>query len=315
MKLFIDNFIKYMELQGKRPTTANNYRLYLSRFAEYFHEPLEKITYQAVVDYQSWLNRKGFSGATTSYHITALKSFVKYLHKMGVDTIASDCIDIPKFMRQSIEVLSPEELEKILKAADPRDKYKLRDRAILEVLSCSGLRVAELTNLKVTDISLSSKEIRVRNGKGNKDRVTFLSNNAAYYLGKYLSVRVNDSEYAFNSSHAGNISPRSIQRMVIKYAREVGITRKISPHAFRHFTATNLLNRGMGLRSVQEILGHSSVATTQIYTHVTNSKLKEQYNEASMRKRKRDDISKRMESLEQKLDKIMECLSSLKIAS
>ncbi|MBU1092205.1 tyrosine-type recombinase/integrase [Patescibacteria group bacterium] len=216
---------------------------------------------------------------TQNYHIIALRAFLKFLAKQDVKTLAAEKIELSKISQRQVDFLSPDELDSIFNAVPHNDKIdSLRDLVILTVLFSTGLRVSELTSLKRKSIDLKRGEFMVR-GKGDKPRVVFLSSEARNLLDQYFSKRTDNAESAF-ISHTGSakhyaLTPRSIQRIVQKYATSAGIAKKVTPHILRHSFATDLLINGADIRSVQAMLGHSSITTTQIYTHITNKHLKE----------------------------------------
>jgi len=311
----VQNFLEYLEIEkGRSQLTIRNYHLYLKKFLNWLNEAgPQKISSPSEINldlihrYRLWLNRQKIRGektlslVTQNYYLIALRSFLKYLAKNDVQALAPEKIELAKTGERQITFLEGQDLEKFLAAPfqiDQPEIIKFRDKAILELLFSTGLRVSELTNLKRDDINLKKDEFTVR-GKGGKWRIVFLSNQAKYWLKKYLEAR-NDLEPALFVRHdrAGrklgnkktkkqnNLTPRSVQRLVKKYAKVAGITRKITTHTLRHSFATDLLTGGADLRSVQALLGHASVNTTQIYTHVTDQHLKEVYQAFHGRRRK-----------------------------
>lgn len=293
----ITDFLEYMEIEKNRSqATIRNYDFYLRRFAEMtkVHSPSD-ITADLVRQYRLQLNHlpnKDLQGQlkkkTQNYHMIALRSFLKYLAKRDIDTLAPEKIELAKQEDRQVEFLEGSELEELLEAPMKHAEgvIQLRDRAILELLFSTGLRVSELANLKIKDINLKREEFSVR-GKGSKIRVVFLSQQAKYWLEKYLAARHDVSPYMFVAldraksgradGDANPLTTRSIERIIAKYARAVGIMKKITPHTLRHSFATDLLRNGADIRSVQSMLGHASITTTQIYTHVTDERLKEVY--------------------------------------
>lgn len=280
----IRDYLSYLATRGNRPGTVTNYGLYLRRFADFAGNiDIRALTLPKIMEYQQHVNGNGFAGSTKTYHSVALRAFFKYLNKIGFNNISSLAIELPKFRRKEVEYLTQDEVTRILKAADPLKNCEIRDRAILEVLASTGCRVQELTHLKIADVNLANREIRIINGKEGRDRVVFLTNSAVHFLREYLERRKNEqSEYLFHSGVNGSsITTRSIERLVEKYGKLAGVApNKCHPHAFRHALGTSLLQRGADLRSVQEILGHQSPETTAIYTHVTNSSLKKAFDSA-----------------------------------
>lgn len=290
-ELLLD-YIEHIEVEGGRSSnTASNYSLYLERFIEFTDDiVVEKITSEIIRKYRLWLNRyknnngDELSTITQSYHLIALRGFLGYLSKRDIPSLSSDKIELPKTSRRQVTFLHYDEVEQLLTQIDTDSEAGLRDRAIVELLFSSGLRVSELINLNREHINITRREFMVR-GKGQKDRPVFVSESASFHVNNYLQKR-NDSlpplfiSYSRNSETTTSgdcrrLGARSIQRIINKYARLAGITKHVSPHTMRHSFATDLLMNGADLRSVQAMLGHSSIATTQIYTHVTDKHLRE----------------------------------------
>lgn len=289
-ELLID-FVEYIEVErGRSQKTAENYHHYLQRLVEFSDDiQVEKIDDNLIRKWRLWLNRyqdvhgDNLSKSTQSYHLIALRSFLKYCSKRNLEVMAADRIELPKTQRKEVTFLTPQELERLLTQPDTSKEQGLRDRAILELLFCSGLRVSELTKLNRDHVNLKTQEFMVR-GKGQKDRPIFISDDASLWLEAYLKMRKDNLQPMFirysgsknvtNDGQYLRLTPRSVQRMIKSYALKAGITKKVSPHTLRHSFATDLLMNGADLRSVQELLGHSNIATTQIYTHVTNPHLK-----------------------------------------
>lgn len=288
----IMDFVESLEVErGRSQKTAENYHLYLERLVEFAGDiEVDKITSELIRKYRLWLNRyvnevgDNLSILTQNYHLIALRSFLKYCSKRDIPTLSPDKIELPKVKRRQVSFLTTEETERLIEAVDINATSGLRDRAILELLFSSGLRVSELTNLNRDHINLNRGEFMVR-GKGQKDRPVFVSPEATEWLAKYLATRTDQAIPLF-IRHSGfktgdergesfRLTPRSVQRLVQRYASLAGITKHVSPHTLRHSFATDLLMNGADLRSVQSMLGHSNIATTQVYTHVTDQHLKE----------------------------------------
>ena len=286
------DFIEYLEVEGGRmPKTAENYKFYLDRFIEFTGDiPVADITPEILRKYRLWLNRheddrgNTLSMITQSYHLIALRGFLRYLMRRDIPSMSPDKIELPKVHRKQVTFLHFDEVTRLLEQRNCSDEVGLRDRAIIELLFSSGLRVSELVNLNRDHVNTTRREVMVR-GKGQKDRPVFISKSAAEWVERYLDARTDTLAPLF-LSYSKNVSPsmdgdfrrlhaRSIQRLVQKYARLAGITKHVSPHTMRHSFATDLLMNGADLRSVQSMLGHSSIATTQIYTHVTDAHLKD----------------------------------------
>ncbi len=289
----IGDFIEHLEVEGGRAVrTTENYQRYLERFMEFTGDiTVDKITTEVVRKYRLWLNRyENESGhnlalITQNYHLIALRGFLIYLSRRDIPSLNADKIVLPKTVRQQVTFLHFDEVTRLIEQINTSDEQGLRDRAIVELLFSSGLRVSELVNLNRDHINLKRREFMVR-GKGQKDRPVFVSTGAAEHVGNYLEARQDSLiplflSYSRNHGQASTsgdyrrLSARSIQRMISQYARLAGITKHVSPHTMRHSFATDLLMNGADLRSVQAMLGHSNISTTQIYTHVTDQHLKD----------------------------------------
>lgn len=289
----IMDFLEYLEVeQNRSKKTAENYHHYLMRLEEFAGDiEVKKINDDLIRKWRLWLNRlkdehgNPLSKTTQSYHLIALRSFVKYLLKRGIESTPPQNIELPRVKRPQVTFLAKDEVERLLEQPDTVTESGLRDRAILELLFSGGLRVSELVKLDKDHVNISRGEFTVR-GKGQKDRPVFISKRAAHYLGEYINKRKDQASplfirYSGSQSETSTdgqfrrLSVRSIQRLVNKYALKAGITKHVSPHTLRHSFATDLLINGADIRAVQEMLGHSDISTTQIYTHVTNKRLKE----------------------------------------
>ena len=294
MSELILDYIEHLEVEGGRSAkTAENYRLYLERFVEFTEDiKVELITAEVIRKYRLWLNRyknaadDDLATITQSYHLIALRGFLGYLSQRDIVSMAPNKIILPKVSRKQVTFLHYDEVERLISGIDIGSEAGLRDRAIVELLFSSGLRVSELTNLNRDHVNTRRREFMVR-GKGQKDRPVFISEVAADWVDRYLDAR-QDSLAPLFISYSKNVepttsgdfrrlTPRSIQRMVSKYALLAGITKHVSPHTMRHSFATDLLMNGADIRSVQSMLGHSSITTTQVYTHVTDEHLREVY--------------------------------------
>ncbi len=241
------------------------------------------IDQEAVREYRLYVNRLGDRNGrelkknTQNYHLLALRAFLKYLAFRSIPSLSPEKVSIAKIGDRQITFLKSEELDMMLKAGEPKARSSLRDRTILEVLFSTGLRVSELAALSIFDLSFERGEIAIL-GKGKKVRIVFLSESALGWIKKYLGARGadrSDDSPLFLSNRGERLTVRSIERVVEKAAKVAGITKNVSPHTLRHSFATDLLMSGADIRSVQSLLGHSSVATTQIYTHVTDQHLRE----------------------------------------
>ena len=289
------DYIEHLEVErGRSSKTAENYRLYLERFIEFTGDiPVDKITTEVLRKYRLWLNRYvNYNGdsmetITQSYHLIALRGYLTYLSKRDIATLSPDKIELPKVSRKQVTFLTYEEIARLLDSI-PGDEepQNLRDRALIELLFSSGLRVSELVGLNRDHVNTQRREFMVR-GKGQKDRPVFISQSAADQITAYLATRSDSLAPLFLNYSRNNITsssgdfrrltPRSVQRIIHKYARLAGITKHVSPHTMRHSYATDLLMNGADIRSVQAMLGHSNISTTQVYTHVTDQHLRQEF--------------------------------------
>lgn len=285
------DFLEHLEVeQGRSQKTIANYDHYLTRLVDYAGDiQVSDIDQELVRKWRLWLNRLGTNTSdelqknTQNYHLIALRSFLKYCAKRDIPAMAADKIELAKTVRRQVTFLTPEELARLFDQPDITAINGMRDRAIMELLFSSGLRVSELVGLDRDHINLKRKEFMVR-GKGQKDRPIFISNEAADWIQRYLDMRKDTVKPLFIrysgtkqvdlSGNFHRLTARSVQRMISRYALLAGITKHVSPHTMRHSFATDLLMNGADLRSVQAMLGHSNIATTQIYTHVTDPHLK-----------------------------------------
>ena len=294
-------FLEYLEIEKNRSQlTIRNYDHYLDRFLDWAMVKNPKdITGDLVRKFRLYLNRykddksRSLKKATQDYYIIALRGFLKYLAKRDIETLASEKVELGKTQEREVEFLEADEIKRLLKSVGAQNFVSLRDRAILELLFSTGLRVSEIANLNKENINLKSGEFSVR-GKGGKIRLVFISDSAREALLNYISKRKDLDPALFihfkkgsggrdnnkkNNKNKSDLSlrltPRSIQRIVKKYAVKAGIVKKVTPHTLRHSFATDLLMNGADIRSVQSMLGHSSITTTQIYTHITNKHLKD----------------------------------------
>jgi len=302
-----NEFLEYLEVErGRSFLTIQNYNHYLNRFLDFSQKEgintSEGITLDLVRKYRLFLNRhtdekgKSLKKITQNYHIIALRALLKYMAKRDIKTLAAEKVELGDFSRKEIEVIDLEEFERMLEAIDISKVMGLRDRTILETLFSTGLRVSELVNLDRDRINLKTGEFMVR-GKGQKDRLVFLSSEATEWLSKYLEKRKDNFKPVFINYRGKEddiiegenkrLTQRSVQRIIKKYAQLAGIVKDVTPHGIRHLFATDLLQGGADIRSVQTMLGHASITTTQIYTHITNKQLKEVHQAFHDRRRRR----------------------------
>lgn len=297
LNLAIDNFLQALELErGRSLKTVESYAHYLNRLAQWLEglgiNDAGDLTEEHVLQYRQYLNRltapngKPLAKNTQNYHIIALRSLLRYLNKKGEDTISPDRIDLAKQGDRTVHFLEPDELTRIMQTPDHTSDVGLRDLGILHTLFSTGLRVSELTALNRDQINLDRGEFTVI-GKGQKERLVFLSNDAKRYLTNYFNTRADSDPAVFirykdplkadnaDKKRSQRLTPRSVERIVAATAKKAGITKTVTPHTLRHSFATDLLMNGANIRDVQAMLGHASLNTTQIYTHVTNQHLKD----------------------------------------
>lgn len=298
LKALKTQFLEYIEIEkGRSLKTVENYDHYLSRFLGFTKtDNPSDITDTAVREFRIWLNRQPtghhkdksetLSRKTQNYYLIALRAFLKYLARQEVKSLSAERIELAKVTERTLDLITETELKRLLASPSGTGLKDLRDRAILELLFSTGLRVAELASL-TSDIDLSSDELSIR-GKGGKVRVVFLSEEAKKHLRAYLSARKDMNEALFIpiakesggkenkiGKNGGFLHKRSIERIVKEHAIKAGISKKVTPHVIRHMFATDLLGNGADIRSVQVMLGHSNISTTQIYTHVTDKQLRD----------------------------------------
>lgn len=309
LEKYIREFLEYCEVEkNKSLLTIENYAHYLARFAGFAKDHgltrPEQINLDTIRSYRLFLNRlvnentgRGLKLATQNYHVIAVRAFLKYLAKRDVDTLSAEKIELAKSPAREVEIMTNDEVQRIKDAVkhEENEIARFRDTAILELLFSSGVRISELVQLKQKQLNFDRGEFTVR-GKGDKLRLVFMSEEAAKMIKAYLKKRDDNNPALFVShSQIGNnvekqmqamtaksdqhnaagLTARSVQRLVKKYAGLAGIMHKVTPHTFRHSFATDLLQNGADIRSVQTLLGHASITTTQIYTHVTNQQLRE----------------------------------------
>lgn len=291
LKKLKTQFLEYIEIEkGRSLKTVENYDHYLSRFLDFTkNDNPAKITDASVREFRLWLNRQStgnnratgetISKKTQNYYLIALRSFLKYLARREIKTLPAERIELAKTGERSLDLITRAELSLLLNSPKGSDLKNLRDKAILELLFSTGLRVSELCAL-TSDINLETDELSIR-GKGGKIRVVFISDEAKKSVKNYLAARKDMSDALFvqigndKKKDASPLTKRSVERIVKAHAIKAGISKKVTPHVMRHMFATDLLGNGADLRSVQSLLGHSSITTTQIYTHVTDKHLRD----------------------------------------
>ncbi|NNM83628.1 tyrosine-type recombinase/integrase [Candidatus Parcubacteria bacterium] len=279
-------FLEYIEIErGRAVKTVENYDHYLSRYFEQMGiKEVQGINEQNIRDFRLWLNRQSGTNSgqmkrrTQNYYMIALRAFLKFLRKHEIECVNPERIELAKLPERELDLITPTELGRLMEAARGKGDNELRNTAILELLFSTGLRVSELCALN-SDLDLTQDSFSVR-GKGDKVRVVFLSPTAKTAVMAYLKSRKDMGEALFVNVPLGKaipsrLTPRSVERIIKKCAIKAGITKKVTPHVLRHVFATDLLSNGADIRSVQQLLGHASINTTQIYTHVTDSHLRE----------------------------------------
>lgn len=286
-------FLEYLEIErGRSIKTVENYDRYLERFFAFakVKKPGE-LTEEQVREFRLYLNRQAgtkvggrmepMKRRTQNYYLIALRAFLKFLRKRGIESLSPERIELAKVPERSLDLISPTELKRLLATPDTKTIEGKRDKAILELFFSTGLRISELCGLSIDDVDLTRDEFSVR-GKGDKVRVVFLSDNAKKAVKEYLASRKDLDEALFirygrkaNDGGPLRLQPRAVQRLLKFYAAQAGITRKVTPHVLRHSFATDLLSNGADLRSVQALLGHANIGTTQVYTHVTDKHLRD----------------------------------------
>lgn len=291
----IEEFLEHLEIERNcSPLTIRNYRHYLGRFSNWlkknnFKAKPSSIDLEKIKKYRVYLarftapNGQSLSLSTQAYHVIALRAFLRWLVKNDYDTLVPEKIDIPKSKSRSVKFLSADQIERFLSQPLPSKKTGLRDKAILEILFSTGMRVSELVGLNRDQVDLKRREFGIV-GKGGEARVVFLSERAVKWLKKYINSREDPWKPLFIRFGGGKdmgkdgekmrLTARSVQRIVDKYSKKARLPVKVTPHVIRHSFATDLLIAGADIRAVQEMLGHKNIQTTQIYTHVTNRQLR-----------------------------------------
>ena len=278
-----EEFLEYLQVErGSSPLTIRNYRHYLRRFnnwleSQNIRQELKDINQDIVKGYGVYLADLGLGRKTQSYHTIALRSFLKWLRQSGKEVLDFEQVEVPKFASSKLFFLKGSDVERLLNLPDVKKVQGKRDRAILEVLYATGLRVSELTSLNRDSLVQDRSQLLIPPISGKVSRTVFLSSRAFGWVDAYLKSRKDNLKPLF-ISHKGKLSrltPRSVQRMIKKYAKNIALFSDVTPKTLRHSFATDLLIAGAELRSVQEMLGHKNISTTQIYTHVTNRQLRD----------------------------------------
>ena len=289
MVRYIDKFINYLKIEKDASEhTIINYSTDLREFGEFLSDrAVEGVTYLDLRRYLASMRDKDFSKRTIARKLASLRSFFRFLYREGyIKTNPASSIATPKLDKKLPVFLDSDEVIKLIEAPGNKDSFGLRDKAILETLYSTGMRVSELSTLREEDIDFISGTVKVF-GKGKKERLTPIGDKALKairdYMGKGRGKKVSDKKAIFLNKNGTRLTDRSVRRVVAKYIKRVSLKEGISPHTLRHSFATHLLNRGADLRSVQELLGHMNLSTTQIYTHVTTKRLKEVYEKSHPR--------------------------------
>lgn len=300
LKTLLEDYLNFIEIEKNRSIkTRENYERYLNHLLffleDYTGKPASKLfpkdlNFDSIKNYRLFLNREKIgpnqtrAKKTQSFYIVALRNLLKYLNRRDIEVMAAEKVDLPKLGGREINLINEQELLKLLQSPDMSTLKGIRDKAILELLFSTGLRVSELCNLNRDSINFNTNEFPVK-GKGSKIRLVFISERAKLHLKKWFEARSDIEEALFvnipkskKDRNFQRLTSRTIERIVHYYKTKAGITKKVVPHTLRHCFATDLLQNGADIRSVQDMLGHSTIATTQIYTHLTDRKLKDTYN-------------------------------------
>lgn len=297
LKTYVDKFLYYEEvITGKSYNTIKSYKKDIMQFIDYLNEyeeidefeNVETITFRSFIAYLNSANkkdddeRKVVSKRSINRKISALRTFFKYLQeKKIVKTNKVNYITMPKFEKELPNILGREDINKLRDAINTSKITGIRDRLIIELLYSSGIRASELIDLNEYMINIEERELRVI-GKGNKERITFFSENSKKWLEKYIEEKKKKysnytKDVVFANSKGEKLTTRSLRRLIADHAKKAGLQKEVTPHVFRHTFATELLNNGVDIRYLQELLGHSSISTTQVYTHVSKALLKDVY--------------------------------------
>ena len=289
MLRYINKFMNYLKIEKNASGhTVLNYSVDLKDFASFLgSSSVESVNYLFLRKYLAHMKEKNYSKRTVARKLASLRSFFKFLYREGyIKTNPSSGISTPKLDKKLPIFLDTDEVSKLIEAPDEKDLSGLRDRALMETLYSTGIRVSELVGMNLSEIDFISGVIKVF-GKGKKERLAPIGDKALRAIRNYLDKRgigkLNDKKAVFLNKDGGRLTDRSVRRIIEKYIKRTSLREGVSPHTLRHSFATHLLNRGADLRSVQELLGHMNLSTTQIYTHVTTQRLKEVYDKAHPR--------------------------------
>lgn len=278
MEKLINDYLEYLKIEKNRsPRTIDNYLRYLKIFLKVtkVKKPTD-INQEVIKKFRIYLYDKNLKPKTYGYALIVIRNFLKFLVKRGYQTLNPELIELPKFYQREILILTDEELNRLLNAPSGKTLKEKRDKAILETLFSTGLRLNELVNLNKEQINFKDREIIVK-GKGGKIRVVFLSDEALKAIKEYLNQRqdINEALFVNLKKEPQRLTPRAVEKIIKFWSKKAGIVKKVTPHLLRHQFATTLLKNGADLRSVQALLGHANLSTTQIYTHLTRQDLKE----------------------------------------
>ncbi len=285
MDRLIERFVRYLEIEKNYSGhTVLNYRLDLDDFIKFLKDvPIEKVDYLLLRKYLAVLKEKKLGSRSMARHLSALRSFFKFLTREGfLKTNPILSVSSPKLDKHLPQFLTEEEVSRLIEASLPDNEMGLRDRAILETFYSTGMRISELVSLSQEDLDFIGGVVKLK-GKGKKERIAPIGDKAIFSLREYLEKRKKQASAVFLNKRGARITDRGVRNIVGKYLRLSGMKQGVSPHTLRHSFATHLLNRGADLRTVQELLGHANLSTTQIYTHLTTEKLKNVYDKAQPR--------------------------------
>ena len=281
MDKVLEKYYEYLKYElNYSDNTISDYKLHILKYKEYLdknHLNYLSIKKDDVIDMLKYLDTLKLTNRTISNILSALRNFYNYLlDEKYIKTNIFKVVSNPKLDKKLPNFLSIEDLHKIIESISIDTPLDLRNRLIIEMLYATGVRVSELVNIKISDINFNEQSIRIM-GKGRKERIVFYGEYAKDILDKYLDIRNNSNEYLIQNNKGNKITSRGIEKIIDKVVEKACINNNVSPHTFRHTFATHLLNSGCEIKSVQELLGHSSLNTTEVYTHITSDYLKSEY--------------------------------------